>query len=101
MTREKTEEEVRNEFVEHVRQMAEYWNSVGETKKDALDGLAFSILVAIDGDSVALPSFILAPNPHPEDKEFLLSRGEEYYPENHQNNISCNISGSLHDMYYK
>ena len=82
MSREYTKEEVKEQFLNHVRMLIEYWDkeSAKETQTERLEGLAFSILSAIDGESASLPQFVLAP---------LV-----YYPENP---IECNISGDLHD----
>lgn len=99
--RQKTEEEVRKEFLDHVRHLVEYWNDVDDRDSiGKLNGLAFSILVAIDGESM-LPGFILVPCPHEDDKKYNISRKRNYYPENHKSNVKCNISGSLHDQFYK
>lgn len=100
--RQKTEEEVRTEFLAHVRGLVEYWHDVeGRDPKDKLNGLAFSIMAAIDGCSVDIPAFILAPFPHEEDKKYSISKRNNYYPENHKSNVKCDIAGSLHDNFYK
>jgi len=102
MPREYTEEEVRNQFLSHIRVMTHYWeNNVGQkTTKERLEGLAFSILVLIDGGT-NLPSFVLAPRPHEDDKQYNIENEGNYYPENHKNNINCDISGCLHEMFLK
>ena len=103
MSKEFTEEEVRNQFLDHIRMLVDYWDkeTSKQTQRERLDGLAFSILSAIDGSSVSLPAFILAPFSHEEDKKFHIEKGENYYPENHNSNVKCDIAGSLHDLYYK
>lgn len=99
--RQKTEDEVRNEFLNHVRHLVGYWHDVDDRNTiDKLNGLAFSILVAIDGESI-LPGFILAPCPHKNDKKFDISEDRNYYPENHKSKVKCDIAGSLHDQFYK
>jgi len=100
--REYTEEEVRSQFLDHIRVMADYWeNNVGQkTIKERLEGLAFSILVAIDGGT-SLPSFILAPRPHEDDKEYCIEEEENYYPQNHESNVNCDIAGCLHEQFFK
>lgn len=58
--RERAAEEAREAFLQHLRRMAAYWNGVQDiTKLEALDGLAFSMLTAIDGVA-ALPGYLLA-----------------------------------------
>lgn len=99
--RQKTEVEVRKEFLDHVRHLVEYWHDVDDRDlRDKLNGLAFSILVAIDGES-DLPGFILAPCPHEDDKKFSISKNKNYYPENHKSNVKGDIAGSLHDQFYQ
>ena len=94
MSKEKTEQEVREQFLNHVRMLVDYWEkeTSKQTLRERLDGLAFSILVAIDGENVDLPPFILAPIPHEEDKQYRIDNGEDYYPENHNSNVKCYIA---------
>jgi hypothetical protein len=102
MSREKSEYEVREEFLNHVRRLVEYWNGIEkDTTKEKLEGLAFSILTTLDGESATLPSFIVAPLPHEDDKEYHIDNDEDYYPENHNANVKCDISGCLHEMFFK
>lgn len=102
MSREKTTEEVREEFLDHVRYLVSYWDRIEkETTKEKLSGLAFSILSALDGCSAGLPSFIVAPCPHPEDKQYHIDNDEDYYPENHDVDVKCDIAGCLHELFYK
>lgn len=102
MSKEYTEEEVRKQFLDHVRMLVEYWDSIDkETTKEKLSGLAFSILSAIDGSSVGLPAFVLAPLPHESDKQYRIDNNEDYYPENHESDVKCDIGGTLHELFYK
>lgn len=98
---EYTTEEIRDQFLDHVRSLIEYWDKVDkQTTKEKLSGLAFSLLVTIDGDS-ALPGFILAPCPHENDKQYHIDNNEKYYPENHETNVRGDISGFLHESLYQ
>lgn len=74
----------------------------GETLRERLESVVFSTLVIIDGRS-GLPSFILAPDPHPDARQYNIDNGEDYYPENKEALalIKGDISGSLHDMLHK
>ena len=104
MSREYTTEEIREQFLDHIRVMVNYWDGIPkETTKEKLSGLAFSILVALDGCAGDLPGFILAPLPHPDDKQFNIDEEENYYPENHEieDKIKGDISGGLHELFYK
>jgi len=104
MSKEYTKEEVREQFLDHIRMMVDYWDSIPkETTKEKLSGLAFSILTALDGCSADLPSFIVAPLSSPEDKQYHIDEDENYYPENHEieGKIKCDIAGGLHEFFYK
>lgn len=102
MSKEKSTEEVREEFLNHIRCLVNEWASVeNKSTKEKLNGLAFSILAMLDGESADLPSFIVAPLPHEDDKQFSIKHGEDYYPENHNSNINCDIAGILHDLFYE
>jgi hypothetical protein len=97
-----TEKEVRLKFLQHLKMTAEYWAGLeGKTPLEKVEGAIFSVLVALDGESAELPAFIVAPNPHESDKSFYKDRGENWFPENHDSKIICNISGSLHDTFRK
>ena len=72
MPREYTIEEVESEFLDYIRGLVDYWeNESGKTSREKLEGLAFSILVAIDGEAIEAPSFVLSPICSEEDKEFF------------------------------
>lgn len=104
MSREYKTEEIREQFLDHIRGMVNYWDNVSkETTKEKLSGLAFSILVALDGEAGDLPGFIVAPLPNPNDKQYLINEDEDYYPENHEleDKIKGDISGCLHEMFYR
>jgi len=81
MSRSKTEEEVREEFLSHIRNLATYWNHVQDDKKEALDGLAFSILSMLDG-SGELPAFTISLDPHEDDKQYHIDNNENWYEPN-------------------
>lgn len=83
--------------------MVNYWNreNITLTQKERLEGIAFSILSAIDGCAASLPSFVLAPLPHEDDKQYAIDNGGNYYPQNHESDIKCDIAGDLHENFYK
>jgi hypothetical protein len=103
MSKEYTQEEVEKKFIRKIHQLVEYWaNGTSTTDaKEKLEGLAFSILATIDGSDVDLPAFILAPLPAEEDKEYCIKNGDNYFPQNHTAEISCDISGGLHEMFHQ
>ncbi len=80
MSREKTAEESRQEFLQLVRFYAEEWVRVhGQTVEERLHGLAFSILAIFEGEAVGFPAVDLVLRPHPDDKEYLGKHGENWH----------------------
>lgn len=100
MSKEKTTEEVRLEFLDHIHTLIDYWNGQDGNTKDKLEGLAFSIMVTLDGES-ALPPFIVAPIFDEADKQYCIANNEDYYPVNDESKIKGNIAGSLHELLFK
>jgi hypothetical protein len=99
--REYTEEEVCRQFLETVWTYIDYWHNLPDkTCRGKLEGLAFSLMAILDGVS-SLPSFVVAPVPHPGDKKYNKEEGENWYPQNHESDVVCDISGSLHDEFHK
>ncbi len=110
MPREYTQEEIRTQVIDHVWSMIEYWHREDRamTDRDKLEGLAHSILVMLDGGAMALPKFIVAPDPHPADREYHESRGEDYFPPVEERDegatravgLGADIAGDLHDHFH-
>lgn len=94
---EYTQEEVRKIFMDKIKSIINYWNNESCNVKDKLEGLTHSILSVIDG-STDLPKFILAPDPHPTDKDYHISKSKRFFPEN-KSVVSCDISGYLHEIF--
>jgi len=102
MSRELTTDEVRAEFLKHVQAIIRNWETVKLAENSVrarLEGLAFSLLVLLDGGSVGLPAFIVAPCPHPADREFHQEEGTNWWPENDWEAAKANISGGLHEDF--
>ena len=105
--REFTEDEVRDRFLTQVWVNIDYWDGAydqivaDKSCREKLEGLAFSLLSMLDGCSVALPSFTVAPMPHPEDRDYHQEQGENWWPENHNADVKCDIGGCLHDLFHK
>lgn len=91
-----TQDEVRENFLMHIAVMIDYWDGTpnGGSSRSRLEGLAHSILVALDGCSAALPGFVVTPAPHSSDREYCIANGENFYPE--APIASCDIAGELH-----
>lgn len=98
--REYTMDEIRQEFLEQVWTTIDYWHNLPDkTCRDRMEGLAFSLLVILDGGT-SLPAFIVAPATHPDDKAFFISEDENWYPENYDIDIKADISGPLHELFH-
>ncbi|HUS89235.1 MAG TPA: hypothetical protein VMW91_07705 [Desulfosporosinus sp.] len=94
--RAKTEIEVRNEFLDHIRSIAKYWAELpGKNSQERCDGVAFSILNIFDG-STMLPAMNISLLPHPEDKQYHIDEGKNWYEPKMIIN-DC----MLHEVYFK
>ena len=97
MSRAKTKEEVRNEFINEIKDMGQYWLEIqkenGYDTKRTLEGFLFSIYGLFDGVNVGVPAFdiVIAKRngekkgfnivvrPHPDDKQYHQKNDEDYY----------------------
>lgn len=101
MPREYTEAEVRERFLDYVRAISRYWADLpNQTAQERCDGVAFSIMVALDGETLGLPGFTVSPRPHADDRKFHEERGENWFPGPNPYDV-CDIGGSLHELFYK
>ena len=97
MSRAYTPEEVREMFLGQVKMLARYWSTAErETDLEKLEGLAFSLLNLFDGTSAALPAMDIVLRPHPEDKAFRESEGDNYFEDGQVIN-DC----YLHELFHK
>lgn len=97
---EYTDDEIREKFLSHIKKMCVYWERMNDIpSKEKLDGLAFSFLTMLDGCTMDLPGFIVAPDPHPSDKDYHKDNNERYYPDNHGVIVKGDISGCLHELF--
>ena len=97
-----TEEEARKKFLEAAKNIIAYWAGhndsnvpANSTTKERLEGCVFSLLVMLDGGNMSMPGFKVIPTPHPNDKAFHKSRGENWWPDD------VDIAGSLHEELHK
>ena len=98
--KEYTEEEVRVQFLEHMRMLVQYWATIEKsTIKESLEGLMHSVLVTLDGGSADLPGFQVIPIGTDDDTEWHKAQGEKWYPE--VENVECDIAGFLHEEFHK
>lgn len=93
--RELTEEEARKIFITNVKDQVDYWTKRASGKREALEGLAATILGLIDRGSSDLPGFLLMPVSTEDERKLQIERNQNWMPEN------CDIAGSLKDDYIK
>lgn len=94
--REMTPEECRDELLSHVHRLIAWWlnESRAVTPREKMEGLAFSILSALDGCAGALPRFAVTPSPHPEAAAYHRGRGENWWP------TGCDL-GPLQEHFHR
>lgn len=90
-----SEDEARKIFLQHIWNLIGYWAAEPCSEQEKLEGLAHSILVALDGGAAELPGYNVVPISNEEDVLFHKIRGEKYYPEE-----SYDIAGCLHGSFY-
>jgi hypothetical protein len=93
-----TSEEATELFLGHIRSMVEYWDQLpdtAQTQKDRLSGLAFSILVLLDGDTIVVPGTTVTLQPHESDKTYHQANGENWFEP------GTELSYPLHEMFYR
>lgn len=106
--RELTKIEVRDRLLDYICQMIDYWDRLTPTRpytqRDRLAGLAFSLLVALDGEAAALPGFLVVPASHVTDRDYQRSNGDNWYPpvpDEIDPALLCDIGGALHELFHE
>lgn len=95
-----TPDEVRDLFLNYVWHLIDYWDENGDGKRNALEGLAHSILATLDGESAELPGFHVLPIGTLEDQEFFREQGRNWFPLCRLQN-DYDIGGSLHNRFFR
>ena len=91
-SRAKTKEEARTDLLNQIIGITKYWASLpGKTALERTSGTAFSILVIFDGGSMALPGMNISLQPHPDDKQFRMSEGSNWYEPDMVINDDCQL----------
>lgn len=91
-----TTEEVREEFLDAIRARVMRWDGVaGKSQRERLEGLAFSILVILDGEAGDMPGFSVVPSPHADDAKYLSENGDNWFPS------TGDIAGDLHHELWR
>jgi len=91
-----TADEVEAEFLRHVAGIVDYWDKESRvtSAREKMEGVAFSILVLLDGGAALLPAYAVSPRPHPSDEEYRRGQGQNWYPSD------VDIAGSLHEKIH-
>ncbi len=92
----KTKEEVRNEFIEYIKGIGQFWlkESRAKTIKEKMEGFLFSIYNLFDGTSIDMPAFDIIVRPHPDDKQYHIENEENYY----EDGMCINDDVYLHEI---
>lgn len=94
-----TPEEAREIFYRQVKALCEYWSTVeGKSDLERCEGVAFSIMNIFDGTTFNLPAIDLVLAPHPDDKPFAKSQGENWFEEGLVIN-DCELHGEFASKY--
>jgi hypothetical protein len=71
----------RNIFIEHIHDLIDYWHDLpNKTPRERMEGIVFSLLVTLDGESGGMPAYLVKP---------LDEDGKE----------GEDIAGSLHEVF--
>lgn len=84
-----TPEEGRAEFFDTVTALFKYWETLptdqlilkpGQTELNSrMSGFLFSLFNVIDGSNMSLPAFNIVACPHPDDRQYCIDNGENYW----------------------
>jgi len=100
-----TQKEVTDKFMKHYVSIVRYWRDLPDLSMNRrFEGLAFSLLTALDGSSCDLnTAFHVIPMPHPTDKAYHQEQGENWWPDpppELEEAVTVHGSHMLHDLYY-
>lgn len=100
MPRQKTKNEIKKEFISNILSAIDYWEKEQSTPttRQKMMGVAFSILVMLDGEDANMPAFIVAPDVNSLINKDCIKDGEDYYPAQDKE-VKGNISGDLHELF--
>jgi hypothetical protein len=116
MSRAYTAEEMRDAFMRHAVDLVAYWSVFPDARiregfklpeadipsgiieaymRHAAEGVLFSLLTSLDGDSMAMPACDIIPRPHPNAEAFHKGREENWWV-SEAINADCHLHGLLH-----
>ncbi len=92
-----TEEEATCILMDKIWRCIEHWEmeSRAPSPREKMEGLAYSILTILDGESLGMPGVQLNVQltPHPSDEQYLKSQGENWFPQ------GMVLRTALHDAF--
>lgn len=76
-----TVEEMRELFLDQLDALREYWLNErrAPSSKEKLEGFMHSVLVMLDGGSLAVPAFDVVPSPHPDDEHYHRAQNKNWW----------------------
>lgn len=91
-----TPAEARERFLHTVHANVLYWAQLeNKSAEERCVGLAFSLLVLLDGQNASFPAVKLVLNPHPADQAFQQSQGVNWF----EPNMEFTAGQSLHVQF--
>lgn len=80
MSKAYTVEEMRELFLQEVKNAVHYWATLpDQTPLERCDGLAFTMLSIFDGSHMDVPALDIIPAPHPTDKQYHKDNDENWW----------------------
>lgn len=106
MGRRMTQEEVQDEFLDHLWGIVHYWDALESlpndppmTQRRRLEGLVHHILVTLDGVCDGMPAFEIYPNSHPDDEEHCKKEDRDWWPVL-DDEITVHGGSMLHELWF-
>lgn len=94
-----TAEEVRNQFLEHVRGIAQHWAlRPDKTPEQRCKGAMFSMLSLLDGAAMGFPAVMLSLAPHPDDQAYCREQGDNWYE---PGTLINHETHALHELFFE
>lgn len=91
-----TKEEARKMLLKQFAALVNYWSQQEGTTQSKMSGLVFSMLNVFDGTSLEMPAFNITPSPHPDDKQFMIDQGENWF----DSSVCINDDCCLHEEWH-
>jgi hypothetical protein len=94
-----TADEVRDQFLQHVRGIAQHWASrPDKTPEQRCKGAMFSMLSLLDGAAMGFPAVSLTLAPHPDDQAYCRENGDNWYE---SGMVFNDGEDALHELFFE